>query len=189
MKVYTGTGDRGKTGLFSGERIQKSADRIEAYGDADELNSVIGALIAALENTAPDLSVELFQIQADLFAMGAWLATSAETSAAEALRPFSHAAAARLENAIDRMEAELPPLKQFILPGGHPAAAWSHLARTVCRRVERRLVALTASNPAEFSNESYARALVFLNRLSDYFFVLARYCNKLYNVADMSWEP
>lgn len=189
MKVYTGTGDQGKTSLFSGERVSKNTDRIEAYGDADELNSVIGALIAALEGADPDLNQELLQIQADLFAIGAWLATSAESRAADALAPLSQAPAARLEKSIDRMDAALPPLKQFILPGGHAAAAWSHIARTVCRRVERRLVALTASHPEEFGDKNYERALVYLNRLSDYFFVLARYCNKLYNIADRTWEP
>lgn len=189
VKVYTGTGDGGKTSLFSGERVSKSTDRIEAYGDADELNSVIGALVAALGNVDLDLTHELLQIQAELFAIGAWLATSADSTAAGALQPLSHVPAARLETSIDRMDSGLNPLKQFILPGGHATAAWAHIARTVCRRVERRLVALKASQPDAFRDENYEHALVFLNRLSDYFFVLARYCNKLRNVADMTWEP
>jgi cob(I)alamin adenosyltransferase len=189
VKVYTGTGDKGKTSLFSGERISKSNHRIEACGDADELNSVIGALVAALGDVDAQLTRELRQIQADLFAIGAWLATTADSTAAAVLKPLSDAPARRLEKSIDRMDAALDPLKHFILPGGHTTAAWAHIARTVCRRAERRLVALKAAQPDEFQGENYEGALVFLNRLSDYFFVLARYCNKLHNVADTAWEP
>ena len=189
VKVYTGTGDKGKTSLFSGERIPKSNERIETYGDADELNSVVGALVASLKDSAPDLTRELQQIQADIFDIGAWLATKAESTAAESLMPLTNETAIRIENSIDRMDAELTPLQQFILPGGHESAAWAHIARTVCRRVERRLVALIASKPESYQSENYEHALIFLNRLSDYFFVLARYCNKLHNVADIVWEP
>ena len=105
VKVYTGTGDGGKTSLFSGERVSKSTDRIEAYGDADELNSVIGALYGSFGDVDLDLTHELLQIQAELFAIGAWLATSADSTAADALAPLSHVPAARLETSIDRMDA------------------------------------------------------------------------------------
>ena len=189
MKIYTGTGDRGRTSLFSGERIPKSNDRIEAYGDVDELNSVIGALIASLGDTDTRLLEELQQIQSDLFAIGAWLATTPGASAAESLRPLTADPIARLEAAVDRMEAGLDRLTRFILPGGHPTAAWAHVARTVCRRAERRLVALKPDGPHSAGDPNHGYALVFLNRLSDYFFVMARHCNKIHKVADKTWEP
>ena len=188
MKVYTATGDKGKTSLFSGERIPKSNERIEAYGDVDELNSVIGALVAALGNIDGSLTDELKRIQSDLFAIGAWLATSSESSAANALQPLADSFSDRLEKAIDRMDAGLEPLMAFILPGGHLSAAWAHIARTVCRRSERRLVAMKDTMPDVASGENFQRALVYLNRLSDYFFVLARYCNKLHGVEEQSWQ-
>ena len=189
MKIYTGTGDKGKTSLFSGERIPKNNDRIEAYGDVDELNSVIGALIAALGDKDELVTKELMRIQSDLFAIGAWLATSSESTAAGKLQPLTSAPSALLEDAIDRIDAGLEPLMQFILPGGHATAAWAHIARTVCRRTERRLVALAASKPDDTSGDNFQHALVYLNRLSDYFFVLARHCNNLYYVAEQPWEP
>ena len=183
MKIYTGTGDRGKTSLFSGERIPKSNDRIEAYGEVDELNSVIGALIAAMGDTNPRMVKELQQIQSDLFAIGAWLATTPDSAAAASLRPLTNDPVERLECAVDRMEAGLDRLSPFILPGGHRTAAWAHIARTVCRRAERRLAALQPGDP------NHEHALVFLNRLSDYFFVMARHCNKIHKVADKLWTP
>ena len=189
MKIYTGTGDKGKTSLFSGERIPKNNDRIEAYGNVDELNSVIGALIAALGDRDELVTQELMRIQSDLFAIGAWLATSPESTAAGKLHPFTSDPAARLEAEVDRIDAGLKPLMQFILPGGHATAAWAHVARTVCRRTERRMVALAASTPTETSDDNFHHALVYLNRLSDYFFVLARHCNNLYNVEEQPWEP
>lgn len=189
MKIYTGTGDRGKTSLFSGERILKSDGRIEAYGDVDELNSVIGALIASLGDIDERLIDELMQIQSDLFAIGAWLATSSESSAGNTLKALTNAPSARLEDAVDRLDAGLRPLKQFILPGGHATAAWAHIARTVCRRTERHLVALADGGPDVASGDNFQLALVYLNRLSDYFFILARHCNKLHSVEDIPWEP
>ena len=189
MKIYTGTGDKGKTSLFSGERIPKCNERIEAYGNVDELNSIIGALIAALGDVDGQLADELNVIQSDLFAIGAWLATSSESAAANALQPLEDTPVDRLEKAIDRMDAGLAPLMTFILPGGHPTAAWSHIARTVCRRAERSLVSITGSTPEVASGDNYQRALIYLNRLSDYFFVLARYCNKVHQIDDQPWRP
>ena len=188
MKIYTGSGDRGKTSLFSGERVAKDNERVEAYGDLDELNSVIGALIAALPPQSTDVRPELDRIQADLFHIGAWLATSPGAAAAGSLSPIDPDRTAALEGSIDWIDATLPPLTGFILPGGNPAASWAHIARTVCRRTERRVVRLAAGiTPAE-SAEQVRRAIVYLNRLSDYFFVLARHLNRIQGNEDVLWK-
>lgn len=185
MKIYTGSGDRGKTSLFSGERVAKDHARIEAYGDLDELNSAIGALAAALPPQAGDLRPELEAVQACLFQIGAWLATSPGAAAAGSLPPIDPAGAAALERSIDRIDAALPPLTGFILPGGSPAAAWAHLARSVCRRTERRVVRLSAAaEPAE----AIQRSIVYLNRLSDYLFVLARHLNRIQGIEERLWK-
>lgn len=180
MIIYTRTGDGGQTGLFSGERVSKNHPRVEAYGDVDELNSVIGALIAALPADHPGRP-ELQCIQADLFQVGAWLATTPGSAAAARLTLFPMQHSRWLEQAIDRMNAELPPLTSFILPGGHLTASWAHMARTVCRRAERHVLGL------DVSDEAFQPILAFLNRLSDYLFVLARYCNQLAGVPDVRW--
>ena len=138
MKIYTGTGDKGKTSLFSGERVSKANKRIEAYGELDELNSVLGALIAHLPPDRSDLVGELRQIQADIFVISAWLATTADSPAVDSLAPIEEKQIIFLENAIDRLDALQPDLKNFILPGGHISAAWAHVARSICRRTERR---------------------------------------------------
>jgi len=188
MKIYTGSGDRGKTSLFSGERVPKDNERIDAYGDLDELNSVMGALIAALPRQTEDLRQEIEKLQSDLFHIGAWLATSPGAPAAAALQPLEPDGAAALERFIDRIDATLPPLTGFILPGGHPGAAWAHIARTVCRRTERRVVRLSAGIAHAESAAQLGRAIVYLNRLSDYFFVLARHINRLQGIEDTSWK-
>ncbi len=188
MKVYTGTGDGGKTSLFSGERIVKSDARIEAYGDVDELNSVVGSLAAVLPQhpDARDLKSQLTQIQSDLFNVGALLATTPESPSADHLKPMSQEHYRRLERQIDAMQPHLSELNAFILPGGHPSAAWAHMARTVCRRVERRVVILAASQA--LIDNGRKEMLVYLNRLSDYFFVVARYCNHMAGVEDEIWR-
>jgi len=188
MKIYTGSGDRGKTSLFSGERVPKDSERIEAYGDLDELNSVTGALIAALPRQTEDLRQELEKFQSDLFHIGAWLATSPGAPAAASLQPLDPDGADSLERCIDRIEETLPPLTGFILPGGSPAAAWAHVARTVCRRTERRVVGLSAGMADAESAAQLDRAIVYLNRLSDYFFVLARHINRLQGIEDTVWK-
>jgi cob(I)alamin adenosyltransferase len=188
MKIYTGSGDRGKTSLFSGERVPKDNERIDAYGDLDELNSVIGALIAGLPSDGGGLGPELNDIQSELFAIGAWLATAPGAAAAAALPPLDPKAAKNLERCIDRLDAGLPPLAGFILPGGHPGAAWAHIARTVCRRTERRVVALAAGGADAAAAEQTQRAIVYLNRLSDYFFVLARHLNRIQGIEDRLWK-
>jgi cob(I)alamin adenosyltransferase len=188
MKIYTGTGDGGKTSLFSGERISKNDARIEAYGVVDELNSSIGAIIAFLPS-GPQIEAlhsELTLIQSNLFRVGAWLATTADSPSATYLQAISEHDIQELEEQIDRMQSILPALKEFILPGGHPSAAWSHIARTVCRRAERQIVSLIGQSiPADDGTYSM---LMYINRLSDYFFVMARYCNYLSGMEDQAWR-
>jgi len=186
MKIYTGGGDRGRTSLFSGERITKDDGRVEAYGDVDELNSFLGAVIAALPEGCEDRIDELHKIQCDLFRIGARLATSGDDPSFAAVRDFSADKARFLEEAIDRMDAALPRLSQFILPGGHPAACWSHVARCVCRRAERRTVGILRDKDA--AQDDNGGTLRYLNRLSDYLFLLARYCNRLTGTPEVPWE-
>jgi cob(I)alamin adenosyltransferase len=184
-KIYTGTGDRGKTGLFSGERVSKGDSRIEAYGDVDELNSVLGAVRAALPEGANDARVELEGIQSTLFRIGARLATAIGSPSASVLPEVTLDDTTRLEAAVDRMDGQLPPLGGFILPGGRAASAWSHVARAVCRRAERNVVRLAEQMEVP---ESLRAVVVYLNRLSDFLFVLARYCNHLQGEPDQLWE-
>lgn len=187
MKIYTGSGDRGKTSLFSGERLSKNNARIEAYGDVDELNSYLGVLGAALDPDSENRK-ELREIQSVLLQTGAWLATTPLSSSTAELDAFSGQSIRELESAIDRMEQTMKPLKSFILPGGKMAAALAHVARTVCRRAERHVVAISDAGPDERLPESYQLLLVYLNRLSDYLFVLARYCNHLAGEEELIWE-
>ncbi len=188
MKIYTGTGDGGKTSLFSGERISKDDERIEAYGTVDELNSIVGAVAASLPGTAESSAVRdtLTRIQSDLFRVGAILATTSDSTAASYLRPIEEEQGRWLEAQVDEMQSRLTDLTAFILPGGHPSAAWSHIARAVCRRAERRIVALAGHE--FFSEENGGALLTYINRLSDYLFVLARYCNFLAGVDDQPWN-
>jgi cob(I)alamin adenosyltransferase len=188
MKIYTATGDRGKTSLFSGERIGKDDARIESYGAVDELNAIVGALITALPKAPKraEMQGQLEQIQSDLFQVGAWLATTPESSSAAHLLPLTPDSWRRIEKLIDAIQMELGELNAFILPGGSPSAAWAHLARTVCRRVERRVVALNAAGGTKSANME--NLLVYLNRLSDYFFMLARHCNHLAGVREIIWH-
>jgi len=172
MKIYTGKGDSGKTGLFSGERVSKTHPRIEAYGDLDELNSVIGALLTSLEEGGCDQPDTLRLIQSDLLHLGGWLAVSPDSDRANKLEPFDKKKIRFLEDAIDRLQLLLPELKEFVLPGGRASSSWAHIARSVCRRVERRVVALReGAGPKEQEDPNLQAALVYLNRLSDYLFV------------------
>jgi cob(I)alamin adenosyltransferase len=197
MKIYTKAGDGGKTSLFSGERVPKCADRIEAYGDIDELTSILGALAGALPSDSPDLLAEIRAVQAQLFVVGARLATTPGSSAAGALPRLDPAATRLLEDSIDRWSEVLPPLERFVIPGGHASAAWAHIARTVCRRAERRVVALLtpladADAPAETArgdDDDRGELLAYLNRLSDYLFVLARHCNRVTGTVETQWRP
>lgn len=187
MKIYTGTGDKGKTSLFSGERVTKADARIDAYGDLDELNSILGALAARLR-AEEKLVADLQQIQCDLFQAGAWLATRPGSASIDSLTEISADQIFFLEDAIDRFEKKLPVLNSFILPGGHMTAAWAHVARAVCRRCERKAVPLISKSIQGKNAGSYQRLLVYLNRLSDYLFVFARHCNQIQGVADIPWE-
>jgi len=184
VKTYVGSGDRGRTSLLSGERVEKSHGRIEAIGDVDELNSLLGALIAALPEKEGELRAALQGIQADLFHVGAWLATSSGSPTLEMLHEIGPDHTKALEAAIDRIEAALPPLRSFILPGGHPSAAWAHIARAVCRRAERQVLRLAAPESTERLNS----VIAYLNRLSDYLFVIARFCNSLHGIPDEVWQ-
>lgn len=189
MKIYTGTGDRGKTSLFSGERVLKSSPRIAAYGDLDELNSVMGAVAAAIDDSHQALKGELQGVQALLLSAGAWLATTPGAPSTRFLKAFTAAPAKLLESAIDRMNESLPELNQFVLPGGHLSASLAHVARCVCRRTERRVIALVEEEDGlSGPTDTMKHILVFLNRLSDYLFVLARYCNHLHGQGDVLWK-
>jgi cob(I)alamin adenosyltransferase len=188
IKIYTGGGDRGMTSLFSGERVSKSHDRVEAYGDVDELNSVLGALVAALPQDQLQLIAEIQRIQSELLHVGAWLSTTPDSPSSAVLEKITDSQSKALEAAIDRMESELPQLKGFILPGGHTSATWSHVARTVCRRAERRVVRLVALSEESKAASQLDGVLVYLNRLSDYLFVLARHCNRVLGVPEILWR-
>ena len=187
MKIYTGSGDRGKTSLFSGERLSKNDTRIEAYGDVDELNSYLGVLAAAVDRDS-EIRKELRAIQSILLQTGAWLATTPLSSSTAELEIFSEKSIRDMESAIDRMERALTPLNDFILPGGQMTAALAHVARTVCRRAERHVVAISDAVTERQVPESYRLLLVYLNRLSDYLFVVARYCNHLAGEDDLIWK-
>jgi cob(I)alamin adenosyltransferase len=175
MKIYTKTGDLGETSLFGGARVRKDDSRIEAYGTVDELNSVIGVARAVWPSSSCD--AQLHAIQSDLFDIGAHLASpgSSRFAGPEATRITA------LEQSIDAMETDLAPLKTFILPGGSLAAAHLHVARTVCRRAERLVVALRDDDAATTASITY------LNRLSDFLFVAARYANHVHGIPDVPW--
>jgi len=180
MKIYTKTGDAGTTGLFGGPRVSKDDVRICAYGSVDELNAVLG--IARSTPLTDSLDAMLAQVQHQLFSIGAELATPNPEE--HDLKWDGEPHVSQLEQWIDAMEGDLPPLRSFILPGGSPQAAHLHLARTVCRRVEREIVSLS-HNPrvSDVSN-----IIIYLNRLSDMLFVMARRANQYQNVADVPWE-
>lgn len=179
MRIYTKTGDAGETGLFDGTRVSKADPRVEAYGDVDELNAWLG--VARAQGVAPDIGDPLVQIQRDLFAMGALLADPRHRIAARVEKAtLDDHDVARLEQAIDTLEAALAPIRRFLLPGGSPAGAMLHLARTVCRRAERRVVSLgpDAVDPV---------VVKYLNRLSDLLFVMARAANSRAGVNEIEW--
>ena len=178
MKLYTRTGDAGETSLFDGTRVSKSDSRVDAYGEVDELNAWLGlALASRLDD---DLAAEIVQLQRDLFALGAQLADPADKITDRVTKAaLGDNDVARLEQVIDRLEADLPPLRRFILAGGSPAGAALHVARTVCRRAERRMVALQP--PVD------AVLVRYVNRLSDLLFVLAREVNHRAGAAETEW--
>jgi cob(I)alamin adenosyltransferase len=164
--VYTKTGDKGTTSLVGGKRVEKSHVRLEAYGDTDELNSFVGFLVQEIDDPH-DLEI-LSYIQHRLFAVGSYLATETEAMPPKAASIITEKDIALLESEMDRMDSELPPLRQFVLPGGSESAARAHICRTVCRRTERRIYCVKNEFPVD------DQVLMFVNRLSDYFFLLAR---------------
>lgn len=180
MKIYTKTGDKGKTSLLGGSRVSKANKKIEAYGNVDELNSWIGLLRDQEVNQKRHLL--LIEIQDRLFTIGSHLANEGGE------RQFSIPEIKvsdyeRLEKAIDEMNEELPPMKNFILPGGNPVISYTHIARTVCRRAERGVVALSELEAVE------EVIVTYLNRLSDYLFVLSRMVTKELNATEVPWVP
>lgn len=180
MKIYTKTGDDGTTGLFGGGRVPKNSLRIEAYGTVDELNSVMGVLI--VDSDAGHFAPLLQDIQKSLFVLGADLATPLESKTTYNVPRIEEKDVKKMEAAIDEAELGLPPLEKFILPGGSALAAYFHLARTVSRRAERRIIALSKDEKIG------AFDIHFLNRLSDLFFVLARKANHLAGIEDVEWD-
>ncbi len=183
MKIYTKTGDTGDTGLFGGGRVPKSHPRVEAYGDVDELNATIGVARAAGSPPDPQIDALLVRVQQDLFAIGALLATPDRERMRMHLdkAKIDQERVAELEHAIDAADAELEPLRAFILPGGSPKAAALHVARTVCRRAERRIVDIADEM------EIPPLVIVYLNRLSDLLFTLARLANKRASAEETAW--
>jgi cob(I)alamin adenosyltransferase len=179
VKIYTRTGDRGETSLLGGMRVPKDHLRVCAYGDVDETNAALGAVRALAEERLDRL---LLAIQKDLFAIGAQLADpTREVAAKRTKAAVTTAHVRRLEKAIDAREARLPPLRSFVLPGGTPAGALLHQARTVCRRAERSVVTLAREADVD------PRIVVYLNRLSDLLFVLARVENRRAGIAEDRW--
>ncbi len=179
-KVYTRSGDEGRTGLIGGQRVPKDDPRIEAYGSVDELNSALGVALAS--DLSERLEAEVKRIQNELFHLGADLATPADSRDSAAGPRIADRHVEALERLMDKLNEDLGPLQNFILPGGCPGAASLHLARTICRRAERRLVTLAA-------RESVSPvALRYLNRLSDALFVMARYENHARGVTDVYWQ-
>jgi cob(I)alamin adenosyltransferase len=180
MKIYTKTGDDGTTGLFGGARVPKASARVEAYGTVDELNATVG--VARATKLDPFTEAVLADVQVDLFTLGAELACVPGKEDKLRMALLVSADSERLERAIDDAEKDVPPLKKFVLPGGSQEAAALHLARTVCRRAERAVLAIDDA-PAR------GEIVIYLNRLSDLLFTLARRANAIGGVADVPWEP
>ena len=182
MKIYTKRGDAGQTDLFGGDRVGKNAARVAAYGDVDELNAFVG--VAAATDLDPELTEMLQTIQSALFDLGSSLATpDPEHREKYGIAGVAVTDIAAIEALIDRLEEGLEPLKTFILPGGSSAAAAFHVARTVCRRAERAVVGLAATEGESVAESS----LRYLNRLSDLLFVIARHENARLGIADVAW--
>ena len=184
MKIYTRTGDTGDTGLYGGQRVSKDDVRVESYGTVDEANAALG--VAAAHLTDNELQGLVARLQSELFIVGSDLATplTREDQSGKAIVPrIDEKHAAALEPLIDQFEAELTPLRNFILPGGDPGATYLHLARTILRRAERRTVTLVRTAPDD-TNEA---VVPYLNRLADLLFVLARVANRRAGITDVPW--
>ncbi len=182
MKIYTKTGDAGKSRLVGGTSISKTHDRLEAYGSVDELNSLLGVCASEVKTLSPTLNDEIRRVQNDLFYIGSRLAAETD-DVFNMMPPLPSDSTALLENSIDKMQAQLAPLKQFILPGGSRPTSLLHLARTVCRRAERASVGIFETEQPLLLND-----IQYLNRLSDYLFVAARFVNHLQSEPDVFWQ-
>jgi cob(I)alamin adenosyltransferase len=182
-KIYTKTGDKGETGLVGGKRISKGALRLEAYGDVDELNAVLGVAASFLSPKDEDLKGIVRNIQDKLFVVGANLATPPDYKGSRFVPNLEESDVIEIEESIDKFEADLPPLKNFILPSGSTAGSFFHLSRTVCRRAERNTVRLSQDEPIT------DHVVKYLNRLSDFLFVLARTINKRATAPEIPWNP
>ena len=178
MKIYTRTGDLGETGLLDGRRVSKAEPRVDAYGEVDELNACLGLMLST--GVDSDLADMILQIQRNLFSLGASLASTSSRPSGHKKTVVSENDVQWMETWIDRLEVDLTPLRQFILPGGCPTAAASHLARAVCRRAERRMVGLG-------SDEIGSVPLAYVNRLSDLLFVMARIANARAGITEQEW--
>ncbi|HVG70486.1 MAG TPA: cob(I)yrinic acid a,c-diamide adenosyltransferase, partial [Vicinamibacterales bacterium] len=179
MKIYTKTGDAGETSLFDNSRVSKADPRVDAYGEVDEVNAVLGAALS--HGVDDDIASVLTTVQKDLFAVGARLADPSSRIAERVTKAaVTTEQIELLETTIDRLETELPPLRRFILPGGSSAGALLHLARTVCRRAERRVVALGTDSVEP-------GVIIYLNRLSDLLFVMARAVNHRAGIPETEW--
>lgn len=181
MKIYTKTGDQGMTSLIGGRRVPKNSARLESYGTIDELNSFLGMIRSYPIDSA--VASELVEIQSRLFDVGGNLATDPEAEHVKMPLGVTEADIAMLERGIDRMDAELPPMKYFVLPGGNAAVSACHIARTVCRRAERRILDLATENTVDEA------VLKYVNRLSDYLFVLGRKIAQDAGCEEMKWIP
>ncbi|MBM4378287.1 MAG: cob(I)yrinic acid a,c-diamide adenosyltransferase [Deltaproteobacteria bacterium] len=181
MRIYTKTGDTGETGLFGGGRVKKSDGRVDAYGEVDELNAHLG--LARSLGLDPELDALAARLQEQLFVLGGIIATPLGSKAAASLPKLQPEWVTEMERAIDRFDDELKPLTNFILPGGSASASALHVARTVCRRAERRVVPLQEADKVDIA------CVVYLNRLSDLLFTMARAQNHRAGVADDLWVP
>lgn len=182
MALYTKNGDHGETSLASGERVPKHSARLEAYGDMDELNSAIGFAIAALPPAMDTDKQLLLTVQKIIFTASSWLASTPGSAILQHLAKITTEDTAQLETAVDRLEQATGPLRKFILPGGSEPAARLHLARTICRRTERRILAINLNLTQD---EHTALICAYINRLSDYLFALARFANKVNGEPDI----
>ncbi len=178
MKIYTKTGDKGTTSLLSGRRVNKNNLRIEAYGTIDELNSWVGVI---RDHANANYEEELIQIQNELFTIGSQLANDPEKSTFK-IPDIPLTSITRLEKRMDELNEQLPEMRNFILPGGHPLVSYTHIARCVCRRAERRIVDLMESEDVP------EHLLQYINRLSDYFFVISRAFSQEENAKEIPWK-
>lgn len=179
--LYTGTGDSGTTSLVGGQRISKTAIRLEAYGTVDEFSSFLGVVLSSAECPA-DIKTQMLGIQNHLFDAGCYLATAVEDGSAPSCKAIDSGAIQTIETYIDLLDARTPKIRAFVLPGGSEIAAHCHVARTVCRRAERRIL--------ELASEEYVapNLIKWFNRLSDYLFIVARYLNHITGIEEITWQ-